>query len=111
MTKSGVPPKAAAKGPEAGGKDAQALAKEALNLKHSGDYDAAAEKARAAIQADDSNELAHWTLAWILAEQGTTANDSAKIEEAKKEFQRVLELTKDAKRKSEAQKALKRLGG
>jgi tetratricopeptide (TPR) repeat protein len=89
--------------------DAQALAKEALRLKHAGQYDAAAAKFSEVLAADPKNALAHWGMAWIMAEQGTTYKDADKIAKAKSEFKTFLTLSKDAKKVAEARRALKRL--
>ncbi|MBC7287011.1 MAG: hypothetical protein H5T86_02995 [Armatimonadetes bacterium] len=106
---AGGPPSAKPKPEAAGAADGRALAKEALNLKHAGKYDEAAEKAKAAIDAEPCNELAHWVLAWIYAEQGRTHNDNSKVSKAKKQFQCFLKLSKNAKKRREATRALKRL--
>jgi len=102
---------AGAAGPSAAAatEDPEKLVKEAYQLKRSGKYDEAAQKLEAALKAQPSNAKAHWIFAWILAEQGTTYNDAAKVQRAKEEFQAFLKSSKEAKKVAEAKKALARL--
>lgn len=75
-----------------------------MDLKATGRLSDAEAKFREAIEADQSNEKAHWGLAWTLALQG-------KKTEAIAEFQTVLGMTKNPTYKDQATKAIKRLGG
>lgn len=97
--------------PAAGGGDAAALAKEALNLKHAGNYAEAKAKFEAAIAADPNNLVAHNGLAWILAEMASTHGDTAAKTQAIAEFNKVIELGASGAMASEAQAALQRLQG
>ena len=74
----------------------------ALQLKHQGNYDAAAAEYGKVIAADSENADAHWGLAWILAEQGKT-------DAAKSEFETFLELSDDQAKMKDAEAALQRL--
>jgi len=74
----------------------------ALQLKHEGNYDAAAAEYRKAIAGDANDAEAHWGLAWILAEQGKQA-------EAKTEFETFLELSDNPTKMKDAEAALQRL--
>ncbi len=74
----------------------------ALQLKHEGNYDAAAAEYRNVIASDPNNADAHWGLAWILAEQGKT-------DEAKAEFEAFLGLSDDQAKMKDAEAALQRL--
>lgn len=83
--------------------------KEAYQLKRSGRYDEAAPKLEAALKAQPTNAKAHWILAWILAEQGTTYNDAAKVQRAQEEFRAFMKYSKEARKLAEAKRALGRL--
>jgi len=91
--------------PEAGeeaGMDAGALVEEGMAAKAAGDYDTAIAKLVEASAAEPMNEDACWGLAWLYAEKGRT-------DEAVEMFNKVLEMTQDPTRQSEAQAALERL--
>lgn len=105
----GAPPPGGA--PAAGGGDAAAMAREALNLKHAGNYAEAKTKFEAAIAADANNVDAHYGLAWILAEMAGTHGDAAAKTQAIAEFNKVIELGASGAMASEAQAALGRLQG
>ncbi len=79
-----------------------------LQLKHEGDYDAAANEFRGAMTADPNDEKAIWGLAWVLAEQGES--DPAKRQEAKGLFEKFVGMSSDSAKVSEAKAALGRIG-
>jgi len=79
-----------------------------LQLKHAGDYDAAANEFRGAMAADPNDEKAIWGLAWVLAEQGES--DPAKRQEAKGLFEKFAGMSSDSAKVSEAKAALGRIG-
>ena len=85
------------------GGDAKASVKAGMKAKGAGKMEEAAAKIREALQIDPSSEDANWGLAWVLAEQG-------KKSEAVPYMQKVVSSTTNAKRKSQGQAALKRLG-
>ena len=102
MPGAGAPP-AMPGAPAAGGGDASAMAKDGMNLKHSGDYAGAGAKFAAAIMADPNNADAVWGGAWVAAEMGQK-------DMAAQGFQKFLTLSQDADKVSKAKAALKRLG-
>ncbi|HCU34100.1 MAG TPA: hypothetical protein DGT21_01260 [Armatimonadetes bacterium] len=79
-----------------------------LQLKHAGDYDAAANEFRGAMAANPDDEKAIWGLAWVLAEQGES--DPAKRQEAKGLFEKFVGMSGDSAKVSEAKAALGRIG-
>ena len=83
--------------------DPAALVEEGMDSKQAGDLEGARSAFEDALAADPANEDAQWGLAWTLAQQGNKAEAIAGL-------QKVAAATQDAKRKSEAQKAIKRLG-
>lgn len=95
---------------EMGAPSAGASISEVLDMKHDGEYADAADELDKILSSDSSNAEAHWILAWILAEQGTTHNNPAKVDEAKEHFQRFIDLSDDQSKISEAEAALDRLG-
>jgi len=78
------------------------LVEQGIEDKNAGRLDDAEMKLRAAVLEEEGNEDAHWVLAWTLAA-------AEKNSEAIAEFEKVLELTADAKRTSEAKAAIQRL--
>ena len=78
------------------------LVEQGIEDKNAGRLEDAEMKLRAAVLEEEGNEDAHWALAWTLA---AAENKS----EAIAEFEKVLELTADAKRTSEAKAAIRRL--
>lgn len=78
------------------------LVEQGIEDKNAGRLEDAEMKLRAAVLEEESNEDAHWALAWTLA---AAENKS----EAIAEFEKILELTADAKRTSEAKAAIRRL--
>lgn len=78
-------------------------------MKHEGDYEGAADELNKVLASDSNNAEAHWALAWILAEQGQTNNDSAKIEQAKQHFNQFINMSSDQSKISEAEAAIARL--
>ncbi len=85
-------------GPMGGGD----LVQEALAAKRDGRLEQAVVKFEAALLEEPDNEDAHWGLAWTLADQKKNA-------EAVAEFEKVLELTEDPMRRSDAEAAIERL--
>ncbi len=85
-------------GPMGGGD----LVQEAMAAKRDGRLEQAVVKFEAALLEEPDNEDAHWGLAWTLADQKKNA-------EAVAEFEKVLELTEDPMRRSEAEAAIERL--
>jgi len=79
-----------------------------LQLKHQGDYDAAATEFRGALAANPDDADAVWGLAWVLAEQGET--DAPKRAEAKALFEQFVEASSDSAKVSEAEAAIERIG-
>lgn len=90
---------AAAEGPA---KTPAALVDEGLAAKKAGQLDKAVSSLKAAIAQEPDNVDAHWGLAWVLADQ-------EKIEEAVTHFKKVVELTDDQQKKTDAQAAIGRL--
>jgi len=78
------------------------LVAQGIEDKNAGRLEDAEMKLRAAVLEEEDNEDAHWALAWTLAA-------AEKKSEAIKEFNKVLELTSDAKRTSESKAAIQRL--
>jgi len=78
------------------------LVEQGIEDKDAGRLEDAEMKLRAAVLEEDGNEDAHWALAWTLAA-------AKKKSEAIAEFEKVLELTSDANRTSEAKAAIQRL--
>ena len=78
------------------------LVEQGIEDKNAGRLEDAEMKLRAAVLEEEGNEDAHWALAWTLA----AAEEKS---EAIAEFEKVLELTADAKRTSEAKAAIRRL--
>ena len=78
------------------------LVAEAMAAKHAGRLERAGLKFQAALLEEPDNEDAHWGLAWTLA-------DLRRKAEAIAEFEKVLELTEDPMRQSEAEAAIARL--
>ncbi len=78
------------------------LIEQGIEDKNAGRLEHAEMKLRAAVLEEDGNEDAHWALAWTLAA-------AEKNSEAIAEFEKVLELTADAQRTSEAKAAIQRL--
>ncbi len=93
------PPAAAPSGPAV---TVDELVEQGIADKNAGWLDDAEMKLRAAVLEEANNEDAHWALAWTLAQ-------AKKKSEAITEFNKVLELTTDAKRTSEAKAAIQRL--
>ncbi len=84
------------------GADATTLVEEGMEAKKAGDSRKAENRFRDALAADLTSEDAHWGLAWVLA--GTGQKD-----EAIEEFEEVISLTIDSERRSESERAIKRL--
>jgi len=105
---AGAPmPPAEAGAPEAAapaGADVSALVEEGMAAKHTGNYTLAQQKFEQAVAANPNSLDAHWGLAWIYAEKEMT-------EQAKMEFQKVIDLGATGEKLSGAQDALQRLGG
>ncbi len=78
------------------------LVEQGIEDKNAGRLEDAEMKLHAAVLEEEGNEDAHWALAWTLAA-------AEKKSEAIAEFEKVLELTADAKRTSEARAAIRRL--
>ena len=78
------------------------LVEQGIEDKNAGRLEDAEMKLRAAVLEEEGNEDAHWALAWTLAA-------AEKKSDAIAEFEKVLELTADAKRTSEARAAIRRL--
>ena len=78
------------------------LVEQGIEDKNAGRLEDAEMKLRAAVLEEEGNEDAHWALAWTLAA-------AEKKSEAIAEFEKVLELTDDAKRTSDAKAAIRRL--
>jgi len=78
------------------------LVEQGIEDKNAGRLEDAEMKLRAAVLEEEGNEDAHWALAWTLAA-------AEKKSEAIAEFEKVLELTADTKRTSEAKAAIRRL--
>ena len=78
------------------------LVAEAMAAKRAGRLEQAELKFQAALMEEPDSEDAHWGLAWTLA-------DLQRKAEAIAEFEKVLELTADPERQSEAQAAIERL--
>lgn len=78
------------------------LVEQGIEDKNAGRLEDAEMKLHAAVLEEEGNEDAHWALAWTLAA-------AEKKSEAIAEFEKVLELTADAKRTSEAKAAIRRL--
>ena len=78
------------------------LVEQGIEDKNAGRLEDAEMKLRAAVLEEEGNEDAHWALAWTLAA-------AEKKSEAIAEFEKVLELTRDAKRTSDAKAAIQRL--
>jgi len=93
------PPAAAPSGPAV---TVDELVQQGIEDKNAGRLDDAEMKLRAAVLEEANNEDAHWALAWALAQ-------AKKKSEAITEFNKVLALTTDAKRTSEAKAAIQRL--
>ncbi|MFP3904041.1 MAG: tetratricopeptide repeat protein [Armatimonadota bacterium] len=96
-------------GPPEGGPAGGGSVSAALDMKHNGNYEGAADELNSVLASDPNNAEAHWALAWILAEQGKTDNDSAKINEAKQHFNQFIDMSSDQSKISEAEAALARL--
>ena len=99
MPGAGAGPPAAPTGPAV---TVDELVEQGIEDKNAGRLEDAEMKLRAAALEEEGNEDAHWALAWTLA----AAEDKS---EAIAEFEKVLELTDDAKRTSEAKAAIRRL--
>ena len=99
MPGPGAGPPAASTGPAV---TVDELVEQGIEDKDAGHLEDAEMKLRAAVLEEENNEDAHWALAWTLAL-------AKKKSEAIKEFEKVLELTTDPKRQSEAKAAIKRL--
>jgi len=95
----GTGPPAASTGPAV---TVDELIEQGIEDKNAGRLEDAEMKLRAAVLEEESNEDAHWALAWTLAL-------AKKKSEAIAEFKKVLELTADAERTSEAKAAIRRL--
>jgi len=78
------------------------LVEQGIKDKNAGRLEDAEMKLRAVVLEEEGNEDAHWALAWTLAA-------AKKKSEAIAEFEKVLELTADAERTSEAKAAIQRL--
>ncbi len=78
------------------------LVEEGMAEKRAGRFERAVLKFEAALLEDLDNEDAHWGLAWTLADQG-------KKSQAVAEFEKLLDLTQDPDRVSEAEAAIGRL--
>ncbi len=78
------------------------LVAEAMAAKRTGRLEQAELKFQAALLEEPDSEDAHWGLAWTLA-------DLQRKAEAIAEFEKVLELTEDPMRRSEAEAAIERL--
>ena len=78
------------------------LVEQGIEDKNAGRLEDAEMKLHAAVLEEEGNEDAHWALAWTLAA-------AEKKSEAIAEFKKVLDLTADAKRTSEAKAAIRRL--
>ncbi len=78
------------------------LVAEAMAAKRAGRLEQAELKFQAALLEEPDSEDAHWGLAWTLA-------DLRRKAEAIREFEKVLELTADPERQSEAEAAIARL--
>ena len=78
------------------------LVEEAMAEKRAGRMAQAVSKFKKALLEDPDNEDAHWGLAWTLADQ-------QKNSQAIAEFEKVLELTQDPIRESDAEAAIERL--
>ncbi len=99
MPGAGAGPPAAPTGPAV---TVDELVEQGVEDKNAGRLEDAEKKLHAAVLEEDGNEDAHWALAWTLAA-------AEKKSEAIAEFEKVLELTADAKRTSEAKAAIQRL--
>ena len=88
--------------PEGPAKTPAALVEEGLTAKKAGQLDKAVSSLKAAIAQEPDNVDAHWGLGWVLADQ-------KKIEEAVSHFKKVVELTDDQQKKTDAQAAIERL--
>jgi len=75
---------------------------QAIDDKDAGRLEHAEAKFRAAVAQEEDNEDAQWGLAWTLASAGKNA-------EAIEEFNKVIEMTDDSARISEAKAAIDRL--
>ena len=95
----GAAPPAASTGPAV---TVDELVEQGIEDKNAGRLEDAEMKLLAAVLEEAGNEDAHWALAWTLAA-------AEKKSEAIAEFEKVLELTADAKRTSEAKAAIQRL--
>ncbi len=102
MSGGGAPGTMGGGGQAPAGPSAATLVEEGMEAKKAGDYDKAENKFRDALAADLTSEDAHWGLAWVLAETGQK-------DEAISEFEEVISLTIDAERRSESERAIKRL--
>ncbi len=99
MPGAGAGPPAAPTGPAV---TVDELVEQGIEDKNAGRLEDAEMKLHAAVLEEEGNEDAHWALAWTLAA-------AEKKSEAIAEFEKVLELTADAKRTSEAKAAIRRL--
>lgn len=92
-------PAATATAPSA---EAAGLISAGMSDKQQADYTAAAAKFKQALALEPNNADAHWGLAWVLADQN-------KKPQAIQHFQKVIQLSPDATRRSQAQEAITRL--
>ena len=99
MPGAGAGPPAAPTGPAV---TVDELVEQGIEDKNAGRLEYAEKKLHAAVLQEEDNEDAHWAFAWTLAAAGKKA-------EAIAEFEKVLELTDDAKRTSDAKAAIRRL--
>ncbi len=101
------PPEGGPGGPPAG--PGGGSVDDAMDMKHDGNYEGAADELNRVLASDPNNAEAHWALAWILAEQGQTNNDATKIEQAKQHFNQFINMSSDQSKISEAEAAIARL--
>ena len=78
------------------------MIEQAIDDKDAGRLEHAEAKFRAAVAQEEDNEDAQWGLSWTLASAGKNA-------EAIEEFNKVIEMTNDSARISEAKAAIDRL--